>query len=233
MLAGGGALADVITISTDAHVRGGLNADNNYGTSDQLWVRDSSNESDRLKAYLEADAGSILGAGKSFSEVSLGLKSALNQASSTTFSLYGIVNNSDSWTETGVDWNNAPQNDTTSGTAMLAGASLLATLDISAGAFTQGSVYIFADNRITEYLNWTVGAIVDPYGNGASADTKATFVIVSDASGQIFRFASAENTSFSSPGPTIEYEVVPEPATLGLFGVASLAVLLIRRTWSL
>lgn len=226
----GGSFGDVVKISKDAYVRGGINADTNYGAVDQLWVRDSASADNRLKTYLEMDVGSVLGVGEQFSGVTVGLKSVLSQTSGTTFSLYGIVDNSDAWTETTVTWNNAPRNNTTSGSAMLAGASLLATLNVSAGAFISGVVYTFADDRITEYLNWTAGVVADPYGNGVSADTKATFVIVSSAAEQVFRFASAENISYGAPEPIVEYTaVIPEPATLGLVGLATAALFCTRR----
>jgi hypothetical protein len=224
------ACAGVITITTDAHVRGGINANSNYGTNEFLWVRDTAGANDQLKIYMEVDAGSILVGGEKFSGVSVNLKSALTDTPATTLSLYGIVNNGDSWTETGVTWNNAPQNNTASGTALLGGAQLLATLDIPASTFIAGNIYSFSDTRIAEYLNWTTGVIADPYGNGASADTKATFVVVSSAAGVLKRFSSSESTQFGSPAPYIEYStVVPEPATVSLFVISAFTLLVMRK----
>lgn len=102
LLSGGVSFADVITISTDAHVRSGSNGDINYGAGTRLWARESANANDRLKIYVEVEVDSIMGAGELFSEATLNLKASSTQASATTFSLYGIVNNSDSWTEGGV-----------------------------------------------------------------------------------------------------------------------------------
>jgi hypothetical protein len=232
ILAVGMSHADVIrsgeiTVEDDAHVRGGTNAETNYGTHNQLWVRNTTGANDQLKIYLEANAGGILASGEIFSNAALTLKSALDESGSSTVSLYGIVDNGDAWTESGITWNNAPKNDTASGDGVLSGTVLLATLDMNNSVV--GTDYTFADARISEYLNWTAGAISDPYGNGASGDQLATFILVSSTQGVLYRFTSSENTLYGNPNPSVSYDVIPEPATLGMLMISSAGILAFRR----
>jgi len=226
----------VIT-SADARIDGG-SPTSNFGSSsgpDELFVRDGGgNANNHEKSYLQFDVGGVLAAGESFDNASFVLSTRPNQSVSSldiTITIWGIVDNNDSWTETGITWNNAPANDTTSGSDVLDNASFdtveLATLTANLQPDTS---YSFTDARLTEYLNWTAGAIADPYGNGASSDTVATIIVTSTGGNQALgRFWAREDTGVSQP--RLDLAVIPEPATAGLAlgGIALLGLLVLRR----
>jgi hypothetical protein len=228
--------ANIITnagaMVADAEVRGGTYADAALGTSAFFRVRTSTTADSQHKAYLKVDTSSILSAGNIFSNAALTLTAqSLNANGTTTLSLYGIIDNNDSWTENAVTWNNAPKNDTTSGSGVLSGTALLATITINPGTFTSLSKWTFSDSRISEYLNWTEGAIADPYGNGSSSDHLATFIIAAsgaDANNRLYQFYSRDDSGMTTK-PFISYQVIPEPTTIGMFGVAGFIVLIFRR----
>jgi hypothetical protein len=131
--------------------------------------------------------------------------------------IYGIVDNSDVWEEGAVTWANAPKNDTGSNFAPLdAGVRtvLLGTVIVKPGQFNAGSVWTFSGAELDRYLNWTAGNIADPYGNGASTDKKATFIIGAVQTGPNFDFYSSENREGN--GPVLSYEVESVPIILGM-----------------
>jgi len=221
-----------ITITEDAYIRGGTNSVNNYGTADALWVRNSTSANDQLKIYLKTNVEGLLSGSEAFSNATLTLRAQLTQTASSTLSLYGIVNNEDAWTESGITWGNAPQNDAASGNGVLSGAVKLATLELPTG-ITGGANYTFADEKISEYLNWTAGASSGSYGHGASEDKLATFIIVSSTTPVLYRFTSSEATGVTDPEPFVSYDVIPEPATAGLLLISSAVIFFARRAFVL
>jgi hypothetical protein len=216
-----------ITITEDAHIRGGTNSGTNYGDETVLWVRNST-ANDQLKIYLKTNVEGHLSGSEAFSNATLSLNATVTQTGSSTLSLYGIVNNADAWTESGITWDNAPQNDAASGNGVLSGAVKLATLELPTGT-TAGANYTFADEKISEYLNWTAGAGSGSYGYGSSEDKLATFIIVSSTTPVLYRFTSSEATV----KPFVSYDVIPEPATVGLFLISSSVILVARRAFVL
>jgi len=227
------AQADVITnysaIVADTYVRGGVNNGSNYGTDTTMILRSAVNLDNAQKIYIKANAGSILGSGEVFSNAALNLILHVATPGAATLSIYGIVDNADAWTESGIDgitWENAPKNNTSSGSGVLSGTFLLGTVDVASGV-ALGSTISFSSAALSEYLNWTAGKIDDPYGNGASSDTFATFIITS-SSGANFTFRTKEYSGTAND-PYLSYTVIPEPATVGLFAISSAALLLARR----
>ncbi len=100
-----GTETSTVTIApeADSYVRGGSSASNNYGTATSLQVKDSSNNSYKRRAYLRFDLGNMSG---SITSATLRVKVSYVESSSTTH-LCNFVS-SDSWTETGINWNNKP-----------------------------------------------------------------------------------------------------------------------------
>jgi len=231
--------AGVIDIEKDTFVVGGINAGRNYGANLTTRVRNQAADF-RAKSYLEVDVGSILNTGETFANTAVKMTAQVGAATTAQIGLriYGITDNADAWIEGNggtdnnpageITWNNAPKNNTASGSGVLSsGTVLLDTIIVGIGAFTTDSVWSFSSTALDEYLNWTAGAISDPYGNGASSDTAATFIAVAVQIGPNFNFYSSEHATGQQA--QVEYTVIPEPATLGMVAVTAAGLLFIRR----
>lgn len=214
----------------DAHVDFG-GPDSNYGSATELFVRaegpnplSTNNE----KAYIAFDLSGQLGSGEIFDNTSLSLTMSRpgNSTTDVTLTIHGIVDNQDSWTESGITWNNAPKNDTSSRSALLSNTVVLGTYTITAGTAAE-TVISFANTDLTSYLNWTAGAVSDPYGNGASTDTIAT-IIVTGNNGALGAFYSKNGSGTRLP--KLDVTAVPEPSTYALMaGFVTLGLILLRR----
>jgi hypothetical protein len=219
-------------IVADAYVWSGTRAVNNYGASTTMDLRNPSTIGNfARKIYVKADVGSILGAGEVFDNAALNLILDKDTDEAVSINIYGIVDNADLWTESEITWDNAPKNDTGSGSDVLGGTSLLGTVNVASGVVS-GSTIVFSSAELSEYLNWTAGTIADPYGNGASFDTFATFIITSSTvMSNVYAFRTKEYTGTDSD-PYLTYTVIPEPTTYALTGglLALGAVLLSRRS---
>jgi hypothetical protein len=217
-LVAGAAQAAEIQITEDAFIRNGTYTNSNYGANNTTRVR-SHNPGATCKTYLEVDVTSALSTGQTFINAKVKLTAAATAAWTGPIGLriYGIVDNSDVWEEGAVTWANAPKNDTGSNFAPLdAGVRtvLLGTVIVKPGQFNAGSVWTFSGAELDRYLNWTAGNIADPYGNGASTDKKATFIIGAVQTGPNFDFYSSENREGN--GPVLSYEVESVPIILGM-----------------
>ncbi len=84
----------------DAYVRGGTNADTNYGTL-ALAVKNTAGDSFKRRSFLKFDLSSVSGTA---TEATLEL--AVGTANPCTIEIFEV--DSDSWTETGITWNNQP-----------------------------------------------------------------------------------------------------------------------------
>lgn len=88
--------------AADAFVRGGSYAGTNYGTSTTLEVKVDNNESYIRKSYLKFNFSSV----SSVKSAKLRFYVASTEGNASTFKLYGTAD--ESWSETGIKWNNAP-----------------------------------------------------------------------------------------------------------------------------
>ncbi|MFT7235952.1 MAG: hypothetical protein ACI93L_000017 [Cyclobacteriaceae bacterium] len=87
----------------DAFVRGGANANSNYGTATTLVVKENSGSADNDRmSFLKFDLSTISGQ-VSIAKIKIKVQ---NDDSGASHSLY--TRNDDSWTETGITWNNKP-----------------------------------------------------------------------------------------------------------------------------
>ena len=115
--------AAIITLTTadgqgaDARIRGGTLANNNYGTESFVAVRfppvNASQFANSRKTYLRFDL-STLGALVTGVQLELTTTAGFQITNTLTFDVYGLNDgdSGESWAETGITWNNAPQNNT-------------------------------------------------------------------------------------------------------------------------
>ncbi|MCR8643409.1 DNRLRE domain-containing protein [Paenibacillus sp. N1-5-1-14] len=115
----------------DAYVRNGTYAGTNYGTDTGLWVKSDATSYAR-KAYLKFDYTGYSGSSTSLAKLRLHVNSA-NTSPSRTIKVYGTTN---SWTESGLNWNNAP-----------AGATYIGSFTVS------NTAGIWYEVDVTSYVN--------------------------------------------------------------------------------
>lgn len=98
----------VIIPVEDSYIRAGTYANTNYGTATSASVRRSGNNSSNANnrcAYIKLDLTGVTTAPKS-AILNLSLSGSSPTTSSTPVDIYYVSDNS--WTETGITWNNAP-----------------------------------------------------------------------------------------------------------------------------
>lgn len=90
------------TVQEDAYVRGGISANSNYGTSTSLVVKDNSDVNFDRMSFLKFDLSDI--------PTNVGTAKIKLKVKSTTAGAQHSMNfvSDDSWTETGITWNNKP-----------------------------------------------------------------------------------------------------------------------------
>jgi hypothetical protein len=93
-----------VTLTADAYVRGGSNANNNYGNQNQLITQLASSAGNTFETYVMFDVGQHC----TVSSVKLRLFGRLNNNNplNVPVSAYSVANTT--WTETGITWNNKP-----------------------------------------------------------------------------------------------------------------------------
>lgn len=221
----------------DAYIRNGA-ADTNFGAATSVDVSTRGGSFWR-KIYLSYDLTGQLDPGEFFTSTGLtltadGLPAPDDLTTIYTLSLYGIIDNTDSWTELGITWNNAPKNDTASrGGFESAGVIVLGQVTIDPQAVVEGYQIEWDQAALDDYVNWGMGVLGDFYGNGqTSADNGTlTFMIGSDVDGNsypLLSFYSKEATTSGAIAPQLAFNVVPEPGSLLLL-LSGLAILLARR----
>ena len=223
-----GAHAQTIIADANSFVDSGATT-TNFGSTPQLLIRGAGGGNTE-KLYYQFDVGGILAAGETFDNVEFKLGTHPNQSSSTVgpdWTLHGITDNNDSWTQSGITWDNAPKNDT-SGTGVLSsGTTTLA--NFSLGSTPAGeNIYTINGSDLDEYLNWKAGAIADPYGNGAASNTIATIIVTSN-NGALGRIWNEDSTGTLAREPRLDLTVIPEPASAGLAVGALVGLLVFRR----
>lgn len=93
----------ILNPSMDSYVRGGTNADNNYGTSTDLDIKIGDNESYMRKSLLQFDLSALTNVEQAI------LRLYANSVKNATLSAYLV---DDAWDETSVTWNSAPSEGT-------------------------------------------------------------------------------------------------------------------------
>ncbi|MEW4923962.1 DNRLRE domain-containing protein [Algibacter sp. 2305UL17-15] len=95
-----------IPVLADALVRDGSHDDNNYGTEDELQVKVASSGFTR-EAYLKFDVSSLVTAGN-ITDAKLVLEPSGGGTAASATQFQAKIVADDSWTETGITWNNKP-----------------------------------------------------------------------------------------------------------------------------
>ena len=182
---GNGADAYVSYQSGDAGARGGANATIIAWNNPPNWL---------YKLYLRFDVASLR---KPIISAKLTITTDSGQfQTSPPCAIWGLNDGDpgESWIGSTIDWNNAPANDTTSGTNLLANATFLGVFgNVSA---VPGGTGDFSGDALKNFLE-------------ADADGKATFIITSP--GGYSDFASYEHATLAPPTLTIEETPGPPP----------------------
>lgn len=199
------AFADsLLGVTEDAFIRQNL-PNNNFGGGTFLEVSNSSTGASS-KTYLKFDVSSI---GANASDATLSIPFLQNPPgpgglnTPFQFAVYGLAEGSDNWSQNTITWNNAPANDTSSGSGVLPGA-------ISLGTFTIIGQWGLGQITGTDLVNFI----------NADTDGFVSFVLVrltsSAEAGVNYAHFSPQNFSI------LQVTHAPEPSSLFLLTAAVL-----------
>ena len=131
---------DPLVPTADAYVKGGTDANNNFGTATALGIKESSNANYDRMSFLKFDLSPISGA---VSTATIRLKVSADDAGAS-HSLHSVA--TDSWTESGITWNNKPS-----------ASSLISTQTVpSAGGWIEFDVTSLVNNETDGILSLRV-----------------------------------------------------------------------------
>ncbi|NOU62859.1 DNRLRE domain-containing protein [Paenibacillus sp. LMG 31461] len=175
------------TSTSDSYVRSGVYASTNYGTETQLFSKKDLTYADNKRiSYIKFD---FTGA-SSFNLAKLKI-TTLSANNDHVLHVYGL--NNDSWTETGITWNNAPNNNT-------AGYGLTGTGITDIGSVTNLSIATY-EIDVTNYVV-------------AQTDKIVTFAIVTDTTD--VSYADAITSREGSNKPALILSTVTNPLSYHL-----------------
>lgn len=107
------AVADkTINPTDDSYIMGGTNGETNYGSEQNLIIRNNPNISGSRKTYLKFDVKGLKGIQKAVVRLSVKFGTGLSITAYKT---------TDSWKESEINWNNAPEAGASLGTVAIAG----------------------------------------------------------------------------------------------------------------
>lgn len=156
-----------IAPEADAYVNAGDLADNNYGSSTVLMVKNSSNANTTRKTYFKFDLNSINGEVASAKLYAYGRVSD-SGGTEVDNKIYGVDN--DSWTESTIKWNIAPD-----------ASTYLST--------------VHTNNQ----LQWREFDVTSYVKSQCSGDKKASFVILQDATPGLYTYFNSKESSSKQP----------------------------------
>jgi|GEM_PF-807430 len=176
----------------DAYIRSGTYADHNYGGGTTLNVKkDAATDTKRI-SYLKFNVMGV----SSVEEATLKFTTTRDPATGNKIQIYGLEN--DAWTESGIRWNDAPNNDTA-----------------NYGLTGEGITYLgeITDDLPTEYQLDVTGFVQN------QADQVVTFVLLGDSnpSNTVDSISAREGTS--PPKLTVrtpEWQPVPTVSAINL-----------------
>jgi hypothetical protein len=194
----------------------------NYGSDPLLRVR---SDGRARKSYLRFDLDQIP-SGDTVSSASLKLTvEELTSDPNKVIRIYGINDGAagdllSGWTEAGLTWNNAPSKGTagTANGASNAADSSTTTLLGTLSTPSDETQYSFSNAALANFLNSDTNGIV-------------TFILTFDPAnvGSSMSYHSSDSPAAATKQPLLSLVTVPEPATLSLLGLGSLALLRRRR----
>jgi hypothetical protein len=137
----------------DAHVIGGVSANGNYGSSAELLCKTDGNADFTRESYLRFDLSGLSG---TVDSAKLRLKVAATTGSGDTHTAYAVAD--DSWTESGIKWNNKPAAGSAIAAAMAPEVGAWIELDVSAqvtaelaGDQSFSTVLVAAGSQLVRY----------------------------------------------------------------------------------
>jgi hypothetical protein len=226
--------AVVISPTADSYIRRGTVAqaltDTNFGLAQVLAVR-ANGSPDWRKSYLTFTLPAGLDPA-TITDVTLNLTSVNSTGGSVaawqdqTVSLYGIqgaswgegTGDNNGTTDTSgntITWNHAPSNNAASGSGFVSGTTLFGSFD---GTGTTGALSIDG----SDLTNSSLISFMQTAGEGG------TFTLMLSTTGTLAQTIGSKDNSNSARRPYLDV-TVPEPATLGLFGLCGTLGLLRRR----
>lgn len=227
LVAGLSANATVVTLTPDADgdIRSKDLADNGYNRN-VLWVANEGSDPSTTRSGKGYIRFALPGNIDTVASATLDLSLAVARNSEKTYNFYVLndgVAYETNWKEwnsentgnadAGLTWNNAPANDKGSPTAFTSDAASLGSLIKGASAT---NITFNAASLATAVENDSNGFIT-------------IMLSVNNVTSSSDQFASKENTDYAVPSLQLDYTPVPEPATLGLFGLFAIGLLLFRR----
>ncbi|MEQ9468627.1 MAG: DNRLRE domain-containing protein [Ekhidna sp.] len=93
-----------LNVLADSYVRSGTHSSNNFGTESKIAVKRYDNSSTERESYLKFDISHIDSVEKAFLILTPSLVN--EDAPTTNYQVFGVTDNS--WTETGITWDNKP-----------------------------------------------------------------------------------------------------------------------------
>lgn len=205
----------------DSYVRNSVTG-SNFG-NDVIFV--ANNFSGVRVSFLRFDLSGII---EPITNIKLDLTTQTSQSPSVGFNVYGLISG-ETWTESGINWTNAPavvnSFTTTSGTL----SQYLDTADLYGGGTIFGSFNsgLTADTLNTA-INTSSGAVFDFIA--ADSNKIITFVIAEQdpANGAGVGWHSSEATT-ANFRPQLTITTVPEPSAVALGGLGLFALLRRKR----
>ncbi len=135
----------------DAYVRGGSSSGNNYGTETILAVKDNASASYNRRSYLKFDVSSITG-----TVTDAKLRLYVSNATTSTHDCDFV--STDSWTETGITWNNKPSGGSTLDSSSVPAVGNWVEFDVTSQVSTEAA----GDDTISFLIQ--TGSVDTDYG---------------------------------------------------------------------
>jgi len=208
--------AAIVTADQDAFIFGSSPSENFGDTTLLLGKAPVPGSTYSRKAYIQFDTSQLVIPNDEYALIFNVVDSGTGVTEGDTeynFSVWGLNHslNADGWSESGITWNNAPENDTTSSNGFLSGATSLGTFDITGKG--DGQVIVFSSSAMDLFMD-NIGDGSDDYvtfmiARNTLADSENTYV---------HGFASTNHSTLEGPQlsslSNTKLGQVPEPASL-------------------
>lgn len=204
--------------SADAQVVAGSNADDNYGIESTMFIKNAGFESAvTRKPYLRFDLSSFDGsfAGTSLNLVLTGNNDGTDSPTTFAVHVYGLNDNeaNQTWDEATITWNNAPGNDTGSGSGFVSDdTTFLGILNVTTSD-VGNSIVSFSSTALSDFL-------------AADSDDQVTFMLsrTDNEIGHNLGFNTKESSGERAPYLSLVPEAANFALLLGFFAPVYIAL---------